>query len=57
MTYYYNDNDPFACAWLRELMKEGFIPKGDIDERSITEVKPNEVRKYEQCNFFAGLAG
>ena len=32
---YYNDSDPFACAWLRELMAEGLIPKGDVDERSI----------------------
>lgn len=25
---YYNHDDPAACEWLRELMKEGTIPEG-----------------------------
>jgi len=32
---YYNENDPFAAAWLRELIKQGLIAYGDVDERSI----------------------
>lgn len=34
---YYNEFDPFAAAWLRELIKEGLIPYGDVDERSMRE--------------------
>jgi len=40
--HYFNEFDAGAAAWLRELMADGLIPKGDVDERSITEV-PNRV--------------
>jgi DNA (cytosine-5)-methyltransferase 1 len=42
---------------LRQLMKDGIIPMGDVDERSITEVKADEIRNYTQCHFFAGIGG
>jgi DNA (cytosine-5)-methyltransferase 1 len=35
--YYYNEFDPFAAAWLRELINDGLIAQGDVDERSITD--------------------
>jgi DNA (cytosine-5)-methyltransferase 1 len=54
---YYNEFDPFAAAWLRELMNSDLIPKGDVDERSIVEVTPKELKKYDQCHFFAGIGG
>lgn len=54
---YYNEFDPFAAAWLRELIKAGLLPKGDVDERSITDVKPDELKGYTQCHFFAGIGG
>jgi len=54
---YYNEYDPKAAAWLRELIKAGLIPDGDVDERSIAEVKPDELRHYTQCHFFAGIGG
>ncbi len=52
---YYNDNDPKACAWLRELIADGHLPAGDVDERSILEIKADELRGYDQCHFFAGV--
>jgi DNA (cytosine-5)-methyltransferase 1 len=52
---YYNEFDPFAAAWLRELIKAGHIAPGDVDERSIEDVKPDELRGYTQCHFFAGI--
>ena len=52
---YYNEFDPKAAAWLRELINQGLIAPGDVDERSITEIKPYELRKYTQCHFFAGI--
>jgi DNA (cytosine-5)-methyltransferase 1 len=52
---YYNDNDPKACAWLRELIADGHLPPGYVDERSIIEIKADELRGYDQCHFFAGV--
>lgn len=40
---YYNEWDKGAAAWLRELIKQGHIPFGVVDERSITEVKPEDL--------------
>lgn len=57
MSAYYNEFDPFAAAWLRELIKGGHIAPGDVDERSITEVKSDELKGYTQCHFFAGIGG
>jgi len=54
---YYNEISPFACEWLRELMKDGLISEGDIDERSITEVDPQDLRGYTRLHFFAGVGG
>lgn len=54
---YYNEFDPQAAQWLRNLIAAGLIPAGDVDERSIEDVIPNELRGYTQCHFFAGIAG
>jgi len=40
---YYNEHDPFAAAWLRELIIEGCIPFGVVDERDIQDVRPSEL--------------
>lgn len=57
MAAYYNENDPYAVAWLRELIARGLIAPGDVDDRSIKDVQPEDVRGYAQCHFFAGIAG
>lgn len=54
---YYNEFDPHAAAWLRELIKAGEIAPGDVDERSITDVNPTELLGYTQLHFFAGIGG
>lgn len=54
---YYNDHDPNACAWMLELIKDGHLPPGDVDNRSILEVSADELRRYDQCHFFAGIGG
>jgi DNA (cytosine-5)-methyltransferase 1 len=54
---YYNEFDPFAAQWLRNLIAAGLIAPGDVDERSITEVHPDDVRGYTQAHFFAGIGG
>lgn len=57
MKAYYNEHDPKAAAWLRELIKANLIAPGDVDERSITEVHPSDLTPYAQCHFFAGIGG
>jgi DNA (cytosine-5)-methyltransferase 1 len=54
---YYNEIDRKAASWLRELMRAGVIPAGDVDERSITDVRPGDLRGYRSCHFFAGIGG
>jgi len=55
MSAYYNEFDPFAAAWLRELIKAGHIAPGDVDDRSIKDVSADDLRGYTQCHFFAGI--
>ena len=57
MAVYYNDADPAACAWLRELIAAGLLPTGEVDARSILEVDPSDLRGFAQCHFFAGIGG
>lgn len=35
---YYNEIDPFAAQWLRNLIAAGHIAPGEVDERSIEDV-------------------
>lgn len=57
MAAYYNEFDPYAAQWLRNLIKAGLIPAGDVDERSIEDVRPDDLRGYTQCHFFTGIGG
>jgi len=57
MVAYYNEFDPFAAAWLRELIRAGHIAPGDVDERDMREVHPDDIRGYTQHHFFAGIGG
>lgn len=57
MTAYYNEIDPYAAQWLRNLIANGHIAPGDVDERSIVDVKPDDLKSYTQCHFFAGIGG
>ena len=57
MPAYYNEIDPHAAQWLRNLISAGHIAPGDVDERSIVEVQPDDLRGYQQCHFFAGIGG
>ena len=54
---YYNEWDSFAADWLRELIKDGLIPDGEVDNRSIADVRPEDLKEFTQCHFFAGIGG
>jgi DNA (cytosine-5)-methyltransferase 1 len=55
MTAYYNEFDPFAAAWLRQLIEYGHIAPGIVDERSIEDVTAADLAGFTQCHFFAGI--
>ena len=57
MSAYYNENDKYAAQWLRNLIASGHLPAGDVDERSIEDVRPDDLAGYDQCHFFAGIGG
>jgi DNA (cytosine-5)-methyltransferase 1 len=52
---YYNEIDPFAAQWLRNLIAAGHIAPGEVDERSIVEVDYRDLRGFDQCHFFSGI--
>ena len=54
---YYNEFDPYAAQWLRNLIAAGHIAPGDVDSRSIEDVRPSDLAGYTQCHFFAGIGG
>ena len=57
MAAYYNEIEPYAAEWLRNLIKAGLIPHGEVDTRSIVDVSPLDLRGFTQCHFFAGIGG
>lgn len=55
MKVYYNEIDDYCVQVLYELMCSGLIPEGDMDTRSIEDVRPSDIVGYNQCHFFAGI--
>lgn len=54
---YYNEIEPYAAEWLRNLIAAGHLPPGDVDTRSIVDVAADDLVGYGQCHFFAGIGG
>jgi len=57
VTAYYNENDPQAAEWLRELIRAELIASGIVDERDTRDVEAKDLGGYTQCHFFAGIGG
>jgi DNA (cytosine-5)-methyltransferase 1 len=59
LSAYYNEIEPYAAQWLRNLIKKGLIADGTVDERSIVDVDPLELARenFTQAHFFAGIGG
>jgi|SRR5579864_251801 len=55
--HYYNENNPYRAAVLRERMAEGLLPKGVVDERDIQVVPDEDFLGYTQVHLFAGIGG
>jgi len=54
---FYNEFNPDSAAMISQFMTDGLIAPGIVDTRSITEIDPDELKRYTQCHFFAGIAG
>ena len=57
MSAYYNEIDPYCVQWLKNLIAAGHIAPGEVDNRSITEVDPDDLKGFVQAHFFAGIGG
>lgn len=57
MAAYYNEWNRKSAAALRQLIADGLIAPGDVDERSILDVTYDDIKHYTQCHFFAGIGG
>jgi DNA (cytosine-5)-methyltransferase 1 len=57
MTAFYNEIDPYAAQWLRNLITAGLIAPGVVDERDIRDIQPSDLDGFTQCHFFAGIGG
>lgn len=55
MTAYYLEINVHAAQWLRNLMAEGVIAPGVVDERDIWDVSPADLVGFTQCHIFAGI--
>jgi DNA (cytosine-5)-methyltransferase 1 len=53
---YYNEIDPFKAEVIRQAMKAGAITEGEVDERSIVDVRAEDLRGFQRCHAFAGGA-
>lgn len=57
MTFaFYNEIDEQAAEWIRELIKLKVITDGVVDNRSIVDVVPSDLKGFSRCHFFAGIA-
>lgn len=54
---YANEWESYPAAWLRNLAAAGEIPPCDVDERSIADVRADELRGFHQWHMFAGIGG
>ncbi|MEC5291565.1 MULTISPECIES: DNA cytosine methyltransferase [unclassified Aurantimonas] len=55
VTVLYNELDPYAAAWLRNLISAGLIAPGDVAECSLKDLRPDDLRRYTQVHLYAGV--
>ena len=51
---YYNEHEPYAAQWLRNLIAAGHIAAGDVDERDIQDVTPDDLTGYTAVPLLRG---
>jgi DNA (cytosine-5)-methyltransferase 1 len=55
MRAFYNEIEPYCCAWLSNLMDAGHITPGVICDKSIEDVRPDELIGFDRVHMFAGI--
>lgn len=55
MSALYNEIEPYAAQWIRNLAAAGHVAPGVVDERSIKEIQPEQLGNG-QVHLFAGIA-
>jgi site-specific DNA-cytosine methylase len=55
ITAFYNDIEPYCCAWLSNLMDTGLITPGVISDKSIEDIFPDELVGFNRVHMFAGI--
>jgi DNA (cytosine-5)-methyltransferase 1 len=55
MKTFYNEIEPFCVEWMQNLMTGNVITPGYVEPKSITEITPDELEKYQRCHFFSGI--
>lgn len=55
MTALYNENEPYAAEWLGNLIEAGHIASGEVDDRGIEDLTPEDINGATQFHAFAGI--
>jgi DNA (cytosine-5)-methyltransferase 1 len=56
-TAFYNEIEPYLCAWLNNQIAAGLIPPGRIDGRDIRDLDADDLEDAKQVHLFAGVGG
>jgi DNA (cytosine-5)-methyltransferase 1 len=51
----YNEIEPYAAEWLRNLVARELIAPGDVDDRTIEDLEAADLASHCQAHFFAGI--
>jgi DNA (cytosine-5)-methyltransferase 1 len=54
---FYNEIEPYLCAWLNNQIAAGLIAPGRVDGRDIRDLDPNDLAGAKQVHLFAGVGG
>lgn len=57
MATFYNDNDTKITAWQTSLAEHNLIAADAVTSDSIHDISPAQLKRYDRCHFFAGIAG
>lgn len=55
MTAFYNEHDPYAAQYLRNLISANLIAPGVVDERDLQEIEAYELTGFTQVHLCAGI--
>lgn len=57
MPVYYNEIDPYCVQWLKNLIAQGTLPDGWVDDTPVQHIDVQKLKDFSSHHFFAGLGG